>query len=203
MKTTLTTFSLLFASAVMISSCATNKMAANQRSAEIRSSKELAGFFVTKKDGNTQYYNSLELVKGAFTSPHLLADGKIKIKSSDIVAYQTTTHYAVSQALFSNGRKSFVSKEALPGFAVRVVKGKLNVYCKKYFNGNAAVDEFYIQSGNDGKISLYSADLMQKMIAENDQALNYFNDTHDKVAMAEKIQNAAAIYNNKTAVTKN
>jgi hypothetical protein len=49
------------------------------------------------------------LKKGVFTSPHLLANGKIKIMPSEIVSYQNQDQYAVSQNTFSNGRKSFVA----------------------------------------------------------------------------------------------
>lgn len=184
-------------------SCAVNHSIVHTHAVEFKSGKELSGVFVKKIDGQVIYFNTLELVNGAFTAPHLLADGRLKIKADEILAYQTSTHYAISQVLMVNARKSYISKEALPGFAVRLVKGKLNVYCKQFFNGRAAVNEFYIQSGNDGEIKKYTADLMKKMIGENEEALSYLNDKNDKVSMLAKIQSAAAAYNNFNAVTQN
>jgi hypothetical protein len=65
-----------------------------------------------------------------------------------------------------NGHKSKVAIDALPGFAKRLVTGGLNVYSKKYYNGRAAVDEFYVQSGKNGKIYVYSPEVI-KMLLES------------------------------------
>jgi len=183
-------------------SCVVNQ-SLEKSAVEFKSGKELTGVFVKKKDGQVIYYSSLELVNGAFTAPHLLADGKFKIKADEILAYQTSSHYAISQELIANARKSYISKETLPGFAVRLIKGKLNVYCKQYYNGRAAVDEFYIQAGNDGEINKYTADLMKKLVGENEEAMSFLNDKNDKASLLNKIQSAASVYNNFNAVTQN
>ena len=155
------------------------------------------------KDGKIVYYKTLELKKGVFTSPHLLADGKIKIMPSEIVAYQNNEHYAVSQSTFKSGRKSYVAVETLPGFAVRVVRGKLNIYCKQYFNGRAAIDEFYIQAGTEGKIYVYSPELMKQLIKDNVEALSYFNQTEEEKEFSKKLQATAQLYNNGLLMSKN
>ena len=59
--------------------------------------------FVKLKNGRTVYYNKLEIIKGVFTAPHLLANESIKIKPSEIEAYQIEDHYAVSQKYIMNG----------------------------------------------------------------------------------------------------
>ena len=204
MKKISTIFTSFVAGTLLISSCSTNKIMTidkDQVKKELTNTPSTS--FVKKKDGTIVFYNSLELKKGVFTSPHLLANGKIKIMPSEIVSYQNQDHYAVSQNTFSNGRKSFVATKTLPGYGVRVVKGKLNIYCKQYFNGRAAIDEFYIQAGNDGKIYLYSAELMKDLIKDNNVALNYFNQLEDLNDYSKKLQTTAEIYNNGMLMSKN
>jgi len=159
--------------------------------------------FVKLKNGRTVYYNKLEIIKGVFTAPHLLANESIKIKPSEIEAYQTEDHYAVSQKFIMNGHKSSVAVDALPGFAKRVVKGKLNVYCKKYFNGRFATDEFFLQSENDSRIYAYTPELFKKMIEDNEEALNYYHKEIVGVVLSKKITNTAEMYNQSTFMTKN
>lgn len=204
MKKISTIFASFVAGTLLISSCSTNKIMSNDKDQvkkDLRNTSSTS--FVKKKDGTIVFYNSLELKKGVFTSPHLLANGKIKIMPSEIVSYQNQDHYAVSQNMFSNGRKSFVAVKTLPGFAVRVVKGKLNIYCKQFFNGRAAIDEFYIQAGNEGKIYLYSPELMKELIKDNNVALNYFIQPEDQNDYSKKLQTTAEIYNNGMLVSKN
>jgi hypothetical protein len=186
----------------LFTSCSIDKSLtkSNDQKSEITAST--SQIFVQTKNGKTIYFKSLKLIKGPFTSPHLLADNNIKFQCNDIVAYQNKDHYAVSQNIFANGKKSFVSTDALPGFAVRTVKGKLNVYCKKYFNGNNSVDEFYIQSGSNGKIFVYTPQLMMEMITENEFATAYFNEEKE-MKIAEKIKSTAEIFNSASSMSKN
>jgi hypothetical protein len=161
---------------VAMNSCVTKKMSADQRRADIELSKEPdAACFVKLPDGSIKNYTSLELVTGVFTSPYLLADGKIKIVPSEIVAYQNKDHYAVSQTTFTSGKRTCAATETLPGFAVRVAKGKVNVYCKKRYNGDRAVDEYFVQQGNEGKIMAFSEKVMNKIISETPEAAGLFS----------------------------
>jgi len=204
MKKLIYLIAFLFTTAVLFSSCSVSKLSKFELKPEVLESKELfSGTFVKLKDGSVVNYNSLKIVKKPFSSPHLLANGKIKIKGSQIIAYQNEDHYAVSQNIFSSGRKSFIAKRTLPGFAVRLVKGKINVYCKPFYNGNAAIDEYFIQSSLDGKIQTFSPELMQRMLQDNKIAFDYFmgNDTNEEASV--KIQTAVELYNNNVIVTKN
>jgi hypothetical protein len=158
--------------------------------------------FVVLTDGTVNRYQSLKLVTGVFTSPHLLADGHIKISPQSVKAYQADGGYAISQTLLTNARRSYVSVDALPGFAVRVVQGKINVYSKKYYNGRAAVDEFYIQAGEQGEILKYNVDQFRQMLADNNQALEYFNNLKEK-DLFKKLQSTASIYNQDQYMSKN
>jgi hypothetical protein len=190
--------------AVLLQSCAVSKITEFQKVLEAKSSKETFDQpFVKTKDGRIITYKSLELKKGPFSAPHLLADGHIKIQTSMIEAYQTHEHFAISQNQLMGGKKSFVAVDALPGFAVRMVKGRLNVYAKKYFNGSAAVDEYYLQLGQDGNIYVYSPEIMKELIRESDAASNYFGQVSKNERLDAKIQNTAEIFNNNNVTTKN
>lgn len=79
--------------------------------------------------------------------------------------------------LCSNGRKKAPSvllkrSQALP-FAS--AKGKLNIYSKKFYNGRAAVDEYFIQEGSNGNIVAYTPELLKNLIKESDEAMNFFS----------------------------
>ncbi|MBS1929301.1 MAG: hypothetical protein IT254_04875 [Chitinophagaceae bacterium] len=195
MKNHLNTLASIACLAIIFSSCANNAAYKASREAAVASSKETnSKCFIEKKDGSIAYFQTLELVTGPFKSPYLLADGKSKIKGSDIIAYQNQHYYAVSQIMFTNKKVSHVATETLPGFAVRLAKGKLNIYCAKVYNGHNAVDEFFIQSGN-GKILPYSTELLTEAIKDNPQAYEFFMSADDKGSLPERIHSTARIYN--------
>jgi len=189
---------------ILGSSCSTNKFVCMYKSNVMHANETSKSVsFVKLKNGKTVFYNKLEIVKGVFTAPHLLANGSIKIKPSEIEAYQIEDHYAVSQKFIMNGHKSAVAVDALPGFAKRVVKGKLNVYCKKYFNGRFATDEFFLQSENDIRIYLYTPELFKKMIEDDEVASNYYKKETIDVDPSEKITTTAKMYNQAFYMTRN
>jgi hypothetical protein len=195
---------LLFNSLVLLNSCATSSVSRVQHKTDLENSKEPASnCFVQMNDGTIKHYSSLKLVTSPVSTPYLLADGKFKIRANQITAYQNKDLYAISQKKFSNGRKSHVATETLPGFAVRTVKGKLNVYCKKYYNGQVAVDEYFIQAGDEGKILVFSPDLMNELVKDNTEAYNFFNSKKFKGSFPEKLQATAHLYNNGQLMTRN
>lgn len=196
MKMHLHTLAIFAGAAIIFSSCANNAAYKASREAAIASSKEAnIKCFVQKDDGSITYYKTLELKTGAFKTPYLLADGKIRIKASDILAYQTQQFYAVSQKMFSSKQFNHVATETLPGFAVRMAKGKLNIYCAKMYNGHNGVDEFFIQTGT-GQIIPYSSELLTEAIKDNPRAYDFFMSTNFKGSLPEKINTTAHIYNN-------
>ncbi|MEX1203029.1 MAG: hypothetical protein WEA59_07290 [Ferruginibacter sp.] len=159
--------------------------------------------FIQKKDGTIQNFKSLKLVTGFFKTPHLLADGKIKIEAKDIASYQNSDHYAISDEQIEGERKSKVATSTLPGFAVRVAKGKLNVYSRKYYNGKNAVDELFIQIGNDEKIVPYTPELMVAILKNHPSSLNVFNSKKHLGTLTQKLQAVAGIYNQDQLMSKN
>jgi hypothetical protein len=159
--------------------------------------------YVVLKDGSRQQYNSLKLVTGVFTLPHLLADGRTKIPASDIIAYQDARHYAVSQEHFINGRKSRSAVEALPGFAVRIAKGKLNIYSKKYYNGSGSSEELYIQVGDEGAIVAFTPELMNTLLRDHPEAFNFFNSRKMNSPVSKKLQATAELFNKEPLLSKN
>jgi len=205
MKKHLPSVALVLCTLTILNSCSTSSISRTQRKADIANSKEnnAAECFVKMNDGSIREYKSLRLVTGAFTAPYLLADGKIRIKASQITAYQNKELYAVSQKTFCCGRLSYVATETLPGFAVRTVKGRLNVYCKKYYNGQVAVDEFFLQAGNEGKIQAYSPELMNELLKDNTEAITFFNNKKFKGSLPEKLHATAQLYNGGQFMTKN
>ena len=152
---------------VSFNSCSVSKDSLIQRKTDIVDSKESTlACFVQMNDGTIKNYTTLKLVTGVFITPHLLADGKTKIFPTEIKAYQNEEHYAISQTTFVSGRNTFVAVETLPGFAIRVAKGKVNVYCKRYYNGSMVTDEFFLQNGDNGQIFAYSAGLVSLLEKE-------------------------------------
>lgn len=159
--------------------------------------------FVILKDGTRHYYHTLRLVTGVFTSPHLLGDGHTKIAASSITAYQDEENYAVSQEGFINGRKSKVAVDVLPGFAVRIAQGKLNIYSKKYYNGAGTSEELYIQSGPDGAIIAYTPELLNTLLRGHSGAFNFFNSRKNMAPVSKKLQATAELYNREEMLSKN
>jgi hypothetical protein len=187
-----------------MSACSTvNKIQVDQITGNNSSKENAASCFVQKNDGSIDYYTSLKLVTGVFASPYLLADGKTKIYSAGIKAYQNQDHYAVSQLYFETGHKSKVAKETLPGFAVRIAKGNLNVYCKKYYNGTKAVDELFIQSGTEGKIVAYTPEILNELIKDHPEAVNLLNSKKKINPVSKKLLAVAEIYNRGQMMSKN
>ena len=197
MKKILTTLVLVSSIAISLNSCVTGKNIVTDRKTGSDSKEVNATCFVQMNDGTIRNYTTLKLVTGMFKAPHLLADEKTVIHASEIIAYQNADHYSISQKTFSSGRKSYVAVETLPGFAVRVIKGKLNVYVKKFYNGQHAVDEYFLQASNE-KIIPYTAESMAELVKENSNAFNLFNNNlkTNNSNIFEKIQATALLFNN-------
>jgi hypothetical protein len=159
--------------------------------------------YVVLNDGTIQSYKSLKLVTGVFTSPHLLAEGRIKIQATDICAYQNDDHYALSQQNLVNARRSKSAVETLPGFAVRIVSGRLNIYCQKYYNGSGTSEKIFIQIGNEGAIMAYKAELLNDILKEHPEAFNFFNSRKKIAPLSKKILAAAELFNNEPLLTRN
>ncbi len=171
-----------------------------ERKEILRNAKETEnGCFVIYKDGRTEFYKTLVLKTSMINAPYLLADGHLKITNNEIEAYQTENYYAVSQSTV-NDSHSKIAIECLPGFAVRIAKGRLNVYDRRCFRSNAN-REFYIQAGSNKPIYEYSPDLMNAVIKYHYEAYNYFNSTK-KAKLLTKIYTAADLYNNAPSYTK-
>ncbi len=176
MKKLFTTTIFLACAAIALHSCkSSQESTVAQRKSEIEQSKEpTTACFVKMNDGTIRNFATLKLVTGMFKTPYLLADGKLKITAKEIKSYQNKAHYAISQNCFTSGHKSYVAKETLPGFAIRIAKGKINVYAKKYYNGSIAVDEYFVQKGEDGQILAYTTENMNKLVKDDDEALAFF-----------------------------
>jgi hypothetical protein len=197
MKKNIPVFLLLILLGLTLVSCSTNKSIMYQRMADLQNAKDDSMVcFVKKEDGSITPYKTLRLVTGFLKTPYLLADGKTKIYASEIIAYQTEDHYAISEVKFAyEGRQSNLAIETLPGFAVRLAKGKLNIYSRKYVAGKVAGDEYFIQEGK-GLIYAYSPELMDNMIRKHPEALKFYNNYKLKLQQSKELKNTAYIFNN-------
>lgn len=203
MKKNLFNLLMLLGNITLLSACSTINKMQPDRKADIKNAKEKSyDCFIQKKDGSVEHFSSLKLVTGILITPYLLADGKIKINSADIKAYQNQDHYAISEEILETGHRSRVAVEALPGFAVRIAKGPLNVYCKKYFNGAKAVDELFLQYGDEGKIFPYSEAFITKLVKDHPEALDCLNNKKIN-PVSKKLQAVAEIYNREQLMSKN
>ena len=188
-----------------INSCKSSKESTAQRKADIMQSKEsTVTCFTQLKDGTIKCHTSLKLVTGFLKAPYLLANGNTKIAAKEIKAYQNNEHYAISQSGFTTGRRSYIATETLPGFALRIAKGTVNVYTKKYFNGTSAVDEYFVQKGDDGLILAYTAETMNLLVKDDPAALDFFLSKKYNTPKSKKDPgNLAYVKNDKKLVTKN
>jgi hypothetical protein len=205
MKASVPSIAVIYCALILFSSCATSKDSVLQPKNDAESSKEAtsSSCYVILNSGSTQHYSTLKLVTGVLVTPHLLADNKIVIKAKDIKAYQDNKRYAVSQKLLATKKGSYVATETLPGFAVRILKGKLNVYCRKYYNGNNSVEEYFLQSGDDGEIVPYSTELMNQLVKDNPKASDYYNSKIKISPKSKKLLATADIYNSSQLISKN
>lgn len=203
MKKNLYLIASLLSIIFLLNSCASSQVYQSQRKADVENAKvTTTGCFVEFNDGSLKNYSTLVLVKGVLKTPHLLADGKTRIDAKDIKAYQNKEHYAISQTVFNPKRRSLVAVESLPGFAVRIAKGDLNVYVRKTYNTQKAVDEFFLQAGTDGEIVEYSYTLMNDFIKNSPEAKEFFNNKKYKAPKPRKLKVTAEIYNNSQSITK-
>jgi hypothetical protein len=153
------------------------------------------GCYVQLNSGEVKSFASLKVVTGIFKTPHLVANDSIVFTAAEVKAYQTQTHYAISHKMIEGGKTSFVAKESLPGFAVRIVSGRINVYAIKYYNGQNIGEQLFLQYGNDGAITKCTKDCLQQLIKDNEEASAFLSNCKNKSA-AKKLLATVAIYNN-------
>lgn len=188
---------------VLLNSCTVTKNSIEQYNAPIEDPKKEILCFVQMKDGTVKNYSTLKLITGVFKTPHLLADGNTIIKAEQIKAYQSKEHYAVSQKEFTDAKQSYVAKDALPGFAVRIAAGKINVYSLKYYNGHNTTEKLFLQPGDNAQIVACTPELMNELVKDNSDAYAFFNDKNQTATVTKKILATVEIYNNPGDVSKN
>jgi hypothetical protein len=204
MKTKLPQFTSVLCLLFSLNSCISSKNALEQIKPTNENNKEETACFVQMNDGTVKNYSTLKLVTGVFKTPHLIGDGNVIISADKVAAYQSKDQYAISQKGFTNIQPSYVAVDALPGFAVRVAKGKLNVYAIKYYNGHNTTEKFFLQIGDDGAIVPYKYELMSDLVKDNIEAYNFFNKKKKTIALNKRLLVTAGIYNsNSSYISKN
>jgi hypothetical protein len=204
MKNFIPAIAVLVSTTIIANSCTVSKNSIAQQQTEIKTVNETsASCFVQMNDGSIKQFTTLKLVTGLLTTPHLLGDGKVIITAKEIMAYQNERHYAVSAKILTSKKSANVSVQTLPGFAIKILSGKLNVYCRKYYNGANTADEYFLQNGNDGYIIAYSKDVLKNMLKEDAKASEFFNSKAKVSPKAKKILAAVEMYNSSQLMTKN
>ena len=204
MKNIVSAIAMLLITTALLNSCAVSKNSIDQQQTTVTNANEASpNCFVQLVDGTIKQFSTLKLVTGVLTTPHLSGDGKVVINAKEIVAYQNDKHYAVSSKILTSRKSANVSVETLPGFAVRVLSGKLNVYCRKYYNGASTSDEYFLQNGSDGYIIAYSKDVLKSLLKDDMNASAFFNSKTKVSPMSKKILAAVEIYNKGEMMTKN
>lgn len=204
MKRTIPFFAAVCCTAILLHSCAGSKNSLADHGTEMVNSKAAVNTcYVEFIDGSMKQYASLKLVTGVFKSPHLLADNKQVLNSKDIKSYFDGRYFAISDKALTTSKTSFVAVDALPGFARRIATGKLNVYSRKFYNGNNSVEEYFLQNGSNGPIVAYSTDVMKDILKSNAKALEYYNSNVKVSPISKKILTATEIYNNGELLSKN
>jgi hypothetical protein len=202
MKKIIPALAVLIYSTLLLNSCAvSNNSIALQNKNNVTEGP--VGCFVQFNNGTIKQFTTLKLVTGVLTTPHLLGDGKVVINAKEIIAYQNNRHYAVSSKILSSLKSANVAVETLPGFAVKIISGKLNVYSRKYYNGANSAEEYFLQSGNDGYIVSYSKEALISLLKEDAKASEFFNSKVKSVSGPQKILAAIEMYNNGQLMTKN
>jgi hypothetical protein len=206
MKTTSPYFKGIICLLIVLSSCTPSKNSIEQHKPVTENPKEEPSCFVQMNDGTIKNFGTLQLVTGVFKTPHLLADGNVTITAAEIKAYQNRDHYAISQKeIFAATRPSYVAVDALPGFAVRIAKGKLNVYTLKYYNGHNTTEKYFLQAGgDDAPIVAYTPELLNDLVKDNSEAYTFFNKKNKIAILPKKLLLAVDIYNNSSRdISKN
>lgn len=204
MKNFIPAIAVLLSTAALSSSCSVSKNSIDQQTTTVANENETSvSCFVQLNDGTIKQFSTLKLVTGVLTTPHLLGDGKVVINAKEIIAYQSGKHYAVSSKILTSKKSACVAVETLPGFAVKVLSGKLNVYCRKYYNGASTSDEYFLQNGSDGYIVAYSKDVLKAMLKDDINATAFFNSRSKVTPSSKKILTAVEIYNKGQMMTKN
>ncbi len=189
---------------LLVSSCIISKNSlvapelTTERQTEVASKKW--DCYVEMNDGTIKKYSKIKLVTGILSTPYLLADGEIKILATQIKAYKDANFYAVSQREFYNTNKTHVAIDVLPGFAIRELKGEVNVYSLQYYNGSNIYKKFFLQKGHDGKIIPYTTQLLNEYAKNNIEVKNFVT---KKKAKQKELLAVVESYNNSVSISKN
>lgn len=195
-------------SSLLIQSCASNKDAFSvPKEEQVKQAREARESelpcFVQWNDGSFSFFNSLVLSTGVFKEPRLLADDELEISGKQIIAYQNEDHYAISQDHFKMGRKSILAVETLPGFAIRVAKGKLNLYSAKFNKGQHSYDQYYVQDGDKGPILSCTNEFMSELLQKDPTAFDYVYQQMSGTARNKKLQQMAGLHKTSQGLTRN
>ncbi len=151
--------------------------------------------FVQMADGTIKNYTNLQLINSRVTDAHLLADDSVVITPNQIKAYQDKKSYAVAHKVFKASNPKSITVNTMPGFAVRIAKGKLNIYVAKYNDGIKTTEVYFLQFGDEEEIKTYVPQTMNQMLRDNNEAFNFFNDHNSDNNLYKTLIATANMYN--------
>lgn len=201
MKTTII-YLLIIALCVslLVNSCAAGKNSVAMAETPTENIIEKTNCYVVLKDGSIKNYVTLKLVTGVFKTPHLLADGKVQILPSEIKEYKDANYYAIDQKQFYTKVTTHVATNVLPGFAVREIKGNLNLYSVQFYNGSNVYKKYFLQNGVDGKILPYTPALLNEYAKYNAEVKNFLLKKKNK---HKELLAVITSYNSAQSISKN
>jgi len=120
--------------------------------------------------------------------------------AGDIKEYRDANNYAIAQTAFYNKVKTHVATNVLPGFALREIKGDLNVYSIRFYNGSNVYKKYFLQKGIDGKIVPYTAQILNEYAKDNAEVKNFLSKKKRKQNQLLAVVNN---YNNSISISKN
>lgn len=181
----------------LLQSCATSSISTTEQNVTTQQNTN-NNISVTFKDGTKKGYGSLSLVTAILKTPYLLADGKVKIKGKDVLAYTDGKYEAIAQSTFYTQDVSKLATKTLPGFAIKEASGTFNLYSLAYYKNGNTVKKYFLQEGSDGKIELCNAALLGKYDnafsatkngKKNSKAIN----SKTMVALVDRLNNSSSI----------
>jgi hypothetical protein len=185
---------------IIFTGCSVSKHC-EERKALLLQAKADTGCFAVYKDGSIKNFRKLLLKTSVVSVPYLLADDSLKIFKDEIYAYQTEEYYAINQIRYNRSSHSKIATECLPGFAIRIASGKLNVYERICYHSNTCKRDYFIQVGTHGAVYDYTPELMNTVLRHHYDAYNYFN-RKGKMSLKERIYTSVELYNNAPSFTK-
>lgn len=197
MKRGLAISSALMMAIILLQACVTSNINSPEQSS-IKKQNNNYNIYVTYKGGKTTAYSSLNLITAVLKTPYLLADGHIKIKGKDVIAYSNGKYEAIAQSTFYTEYVSKLATKTLPSFAIKEASGTFNLYSLAFYQNGNTVKKYFLQEGLDGKLELCNAALLKKYdnafaATKNSKRNSKVINSKTMIALVDRLNNSSSI----------